>query len=162
MVEHFVGNLIEALLNFASIRGEEHECLPKHLQACEHKFEVLSGGGFDVAGTKLKDLHMNELTSRGQESILTCKSNLSWNNASVDRSDEASIKSGKDALTEVIKARVCINRSCKEHYECRREMINNDVGRNRECPQDTNEANRQSENCRLLHFARKTPEEDRE
>ena len=73
VVEDVIGNLIEALFNFALIRGEEYEHFPKCLQAQEYKFEVLSGGGFDVAGTKSSDLHMNELISREQKNSLACK-----------------------------------------------------------------------------------------
>ena len=63
-------NLIEALINFELIRGKEHESYPKCIQAHEHKFEALSGGGFDVVGTKLREMHTNELISRRQENSL--------------------------------------------------------------------------------------------
>ena len=71
LVEDVIGNLIEDLFNFSLIRGEEYESLPKHLQAYEKNFEVLSGGGFDVAITNVRDLHLNELISLGQEDNLT-------------------------------------------------------------------------------------------
>ena len=59
VAEDVIHNFIETLFNFALIRGEEHESLPKRLQAHEHKFKVLSGGRFDVVAAKLRDLGMN-------------------------------------------------------------------------------------------------------
>ena len=73
MVEDVIGNLIEAIFNFALIRVEGYESLSKYLQSYECKFELLSGGGFDVADTKLRDPRLNELIIRGQENSLTCK-----------------------------------------------------------------------------------------
>ena len=79
----------------------------------EHKFEGLSGGGFDVVDDKLRDLHVNELISRGQENRLACKSLLGWKNASADESDESDIKEVKYALTEVINSRMYVKLSGK-------------------------------------------------
>ena len=76
-------------------------------------FEVFSGGDFDVAGAKLRNLHLNELILCRKENILESKSLLNWKNALADGSDEANITSGKDALIETIKDRTCIKHSVK-------------------------------------------------
>ena len=71
VVEDVISSLIEPLLNFALIRGDDHESLPKHLQAHKKKFEVPSGGGFVVTGANLRHLNMSKLISRGKENRFT-------------------------------------------------------------------------------------------
>ena len=70
VVEDFIGNLIEAPFNVALIRDNESESLPKNLQERNHNFEILSVGRFDVAGIKLRYMHVNELMRPGQENSL--------------------------------------------------------------------------------------------
>ena len=157
VVEDVIGNMIEAMFNFMLIRAEEYEALPKYLQAFEHRFEVLTSAGFNLADEKLRDMHMNELQSCGQGGTEVHKALVGWKSA--DAKDVEDIKAGKDALTNVIKARMCLKRSGKEHEECRREMSNNYIGKSREYSQDVAEANRQLEYYRPMCFTKKKSEE---
>ena len=59
-----IRNLVEALKNFTLIRGEEHDMLPKDMEASQHRFEVLKMDGFDMVTLGLRDRHVDELSSR--------------------------------------------------------------------------------------------------
>lgn len=103
------------------IRGEEFEALPKYSQAHEYKCDALAAPGFDLGNERLRDLHLNELQSRGQSNSDAHKAMIGWNNADPNNPvDSVDIDAGKKALNEVFKARLCIKRAGKDHEQCRR------------------------------------------
>ena len=52
-----------------------------------------------MAGTKIIDLHLNKLISCRKEELLVCKSLTGWKNTAAVGSNEANIKTEVDALT---------------------------------------------------------------
>ena len=67
VVEDVVGSVLEALCNFLLNHREDHESLPKYIEASDHKFEVLKAAGFTFATPKIRDSYMMELRNRKQE-----------------------------------------------------------------------------------------------
>ena len=72
-VEDVIGNVIKTMFNFMFIRTEEHEALPKYLQAFEHRFEILTSARFNLVDKRLRDMCMDELQSCGQSGTEVCK-----------------------------------------------------------------------------------------
>lgn len=157
IVEDVIGNMIEALFNFALIRGEEYEGLPQCLQAFHHRFKALADSGFSIAHDQLRDKHIGELQSRGQSNTEACKALINWKNA--DPANTMDIKAGQDMLSEAVKSRSHIKRSGKDFEQCHREMSNSCIGQSREYPHDVTEANHQLEYHRSMHSAKRKTDE---
>ena len=64
VVDDVVGSTLEALFNFLLNRGEDHESLPKHMEASDHRFEVLKTRGFTFDIPESRDNYLVELRSR--------------------------------------------------------------------------------------------------
>ena len=73
VVEDGIVNLVEALCSFTLIRGDEYDAFPKHMEASQHRFEVLKMVGFDMATSALRHSYMDELRSRKQEGSDLCE-----------------------------------------------------------------------------------------
>ena len=65
IVDDVLGSLIESLFNVMLIRCDDFKSLPKHLEASEHRHDVLDHVVFEIASPKLRDSHMEELANRG-------------------------------------------------------------------------------------------------
>ena len=69
---------------------------------------MLTETGFEVASEKLHDNFMAELVNRGQEEGKLHLKLKGWKDALLDGSMVDMINAGKKALTDVVRARMCV------------------------------------------------------
>ena len=108
VVDDVIGNLLETMCNTLLIRGDNFASLPKYLKATEQRHKMLTETGFEVASEKLHDNFMAELVNRGQEEGKLHLKLKGWKDALLDGSMVDMINAGKKALTDVVRARMCV------------------------------------------------------
>ena len=111
IVEDALGNIVEALHNFTLIRGEEHNALPKCMEASHHAFESLKMVNFDMKTSGMRDSYVDELRSRKQDCSALHENLKAWSEAGTSDEEKLVITTGRCALTEAFRARICMNRS---------------------------------------------------
>ena len=142
VVDDVLGTILEALCNFLLNHGDDHDSLPKYLEASDHKFEVLQSTGFSFTTSEIRDNYLVGLRNRRQENSTVYQDLMRWKNAPSNKTEKNDHEQGIKVLNNDFRARVYIKQSSKEFDQFRRDLSNGYVSRSREMLFDVTEADR--------------------
>ena len=117
-MEDVIGNLIEALYSMFFILSDDYSGMLKCLEASNHRCAVLLEALFGMTNCRFRYFYVHELRNRGQEKSVVHTKLKAWKYAPygleggpLERSKNLAEEVGKEALTDVIRARLCVKRS---------------------------------------------------
>ena len=78
VADDVIGTMLESMCSMMMIRGDEHDALPKCLEATENRHQVAKESNLDTTNDRLRDTCMTELENREHAGSATCIRLKGW------------------------------------------------------------------------------------